>query len=73
MGVKISYLYQGTQIPLRVLGMGLIKGGEVVSVVLWVLIEFSKCDVFFFIDHFFLNQLLQLIVFFPIVYLLHKF
>lgn len=52
-GVKISYLYQGTQIPLRVLGMGLIKGGEVVSVVLWVLIEFSKRDVFLFVDHFF--------------------
>lgn len=53
MGVKISYLYQGRQIPPRVLGLGLIKGGEVVSVVSWVLIEISKCDVFLFLDHFF--------------------
>lgn len=53
--------------------MGPIKGGEVVSVVSWVLIEISKCDVFFFLDNFFLDQLLQLTVFFPIVYLLHKF
>lgn len=52
MGVKISSLYQGRQLPPRVLGMGLIKGGEVVSVVLWVLIEFSECDVFLFVDHF---------------------